>query len=306
MVDKSKLPKVKYHPTDKYMNAVIESYENYREEERLTTDRGRRVEFLTTMRILREWIEQKKLCILDVAAGTGVYAFPLSKEGHEVTATDITPRHVQIMNQIIKEKGYPIKTAVMDACNLDGIPDESYDIVLNMGPFYHLTDFDAREKCLAECLRVLKKDGLLVTAYIPRFSVFAYVALQNPNYLNEVLSKQIISTGTLHSDDDYCFTCYCHKPQPDKKIEVITCQKIESYQNEVDGLFYKEFEGGKFASIYHSGSYLSLPESYNKIIDYLDTNELTISSNIREVYIDGIWNKDDQSQWLTQIQIPIE
>lgn len=44
---------------DKYMNAVIESYENYREEERLTTDRGRRVEFLTTMRILREWIEQK-------------------------------------------------------------------------------------------------------------------------------------------------------------------------------------------------------------------------------------------------------
>lgn len=211
MVDKSKLPKVKYHPTDKYMNAVIESYENYREEERLTTDRGRRVEFLTTMRILREWIEQKKLCILDVAAGTGVYAFPLSKEGHEVTATDITPRHVQIMNQIIKEKGYPIKTAVMDACNLDGIPDESYDIVLNMGPFYHLTDFDAREKCLAECLRVLKKDGLLVTAYIPRFSVFAYVALQNPNYLNEVLSKQIISTGTLHSDDDYCFwtdTCY--------------------------------------------------------------------------------------------------
>ena len=43
-----------------------------------------------------------------------------------------------------------------------------------------------------------------------------------------------------------------------------------------------------------------------KIIDYLDTNELTISSNIREVYIDGIWNKDDESQWLTQIQIPIE
>ena len=112
--------------------------------------------------------------------------------------------------------------------------------------------------------------------------------------------------GCICSDDDYCFTCYCHKPQPDKKIEVITCQKIESYQNEVDGLFYKEFEGGKFASIYHSGSYLSLPESYNKIIDYLDTNELTISSNIREVYIDGIWNKDDESQWLTQIQIPIE
>ena len=45
------------------MNAVIESYENSREEERLTTDRGRRVEFLTTMRILREWIEQKKLRI---------------------------------------------------------------------------------------------------------------------------------------------------------------------------------------------------------------------------------------------------
>ena len=35
-------------------NYVVESYENYREENRLTTNNGRRIEFLTTIRVLDE------------------------------------------------------------------------------------------------------------------------------------------------------------------------------------------------------------------------------------------------------------
>lgn len=34
-----------------------------------------------------------------------------------------------------------------------------------------------KEKCMLECMRVLKKGGILVTAYIPRFYVFQYVAI---------------------------------------------------------------------------------------------------------------------------------
>ena len=36
-------------------NYVVESYENYREEERLSTNNARRIEFLTTVRALDEW-----------------------------------------------------------------------------------------------------------------------------------------------------------------------------------------------------------------------------------------------------------
>lgn len=185
-------------------NYVVENYENYREEDRLSTNNARRIEFITTARILDELIDGSKK-ILDCAAGTGIYAFNLAEQGHKVTATDITPRHVEIMDNIIAEKGYNVKTAVLDACDMSIYEDESFDIVLNMGPFYHLIDEEKRAKCLSESLRVLKKGGLLVTAYIPRYCIFQFIAMQDDYFLDADLAKQLISTGVLRHDDEKCF-----------------------------------------------------------------------------------------------------
>ncbi|MCM1283416.1 MAG: class I SAM-dependent methyltransferase [Muribaculaceae bacterium] len=69
---------------------------------------------------------------MDCAAGTGIYAFYLADKGHVVTATDMSV-----------------------------FEDNSFDVVLNMGPFYHLITESEREKCLSECIRVLRKGGLL-------------------------------------------------------------------------------------------------------------------------------------------------
>ena len=84
-------------------NAVVESYENYKEEDRLSTNNARRIEFLTTVRIMNEHLPSQAK-ILDCAAGTGIYAFHLADLGHHVTATDITPRHVEIMRETLKTK----------------------------------------------------------------------------------------------------------------------------------------------------------------------------------------------------------
>ena len=51
------------------MNYVVDSYENYKEENRLTTNNARRIEFVTTTRVLDEIIDTKSK-ILDCAAGT--------------------------------------------------------------------------------------------------------------------------------------------------------------------------------------------------------------------------------------------
>ena len=50
-------------------NYVVESYEKYREEDRLTTNNARKIEFLNTVRILEEHIKENSK-ILDCAAGT--------------------------------------------------------------------------------------------------------------------------------------------------------------------------------------------------------------------------------------------
>ena len=185
-------------------NYVVESYENYKEEDRLTTNNARRIEFVNTAKVLDEHI-QKNSKILDCAAGTGVYAFYFAGKGHDVTATDITPRHIDIINQNLADKKYSMKTAVLDATDLSVFADESFDVVLNMGPFYHLISKEQRNRCMDECIRVLKKNGILVTAYIPRFYIFQYVAMSNRKYIDSPLAKQLIETGVLKHSDEKCF-----------------------------------------------------------------------------------------------------
>lgn len=156
-------------------NEVVNHYENYSEEDRITTNNARRIEFLTTIRKLDE-LFKGTMNILDCAAGTGAYAFYLADKGHAVTATDIS-------------------------C----FKDESFDVVLNMGPFYHLTDEDARSKCLSESIRVLKKGGLLITAYIPRLYLNQMIAMSDDKYLDKDLLCQIKNTGVLLHDAPKCF-----------------------------------------------------------------------------------------------------
>mgnify|MGYP002793734494 FL=1 len=64
------------------MNYVVDSYENYKEENCLTTNNARRIEFVTTTRVLDEIIGTKSK-ILDCAAGTGIYAFWIADKGHD-------------------------------------------------------------------------------------------------------------------------------------------------------------------------------------------------------------------------------
>lgn len=87
------------------MKQIINSYENYDEESRLTTNKARRIEFITSTNILNEIIP-KKAKILDCAAGTGVYSFYYAEKGHEVFAYDLTPKNVDIINSRTKKLKY--------------------------------------------------------------------------------------------------------------------------------------------------------------------------------------------------------
>ena len=55
-----------------------------------------------------------------------------------------------------------------------------------------------------------------------------------------------------------------------------------------------------------SGSYKeNFHKSYASILNYMEENGYEICGNIRESYIDGVWNKDTAEEWLTEIQIPV-
>lgn len=58
--------------------------------------------------------------------------------------------------------------------------------------------------------------------------------------------------------------------------------------------------------VLHKGSYNKLREAYAFIFKWIEENNYKVIDNPRESYIDGIWNKDTEEDWLTEIQVPIE
>ena len=147
----------------------------------------------------------KKGKILDCASGPGIYSFYFAEKGYEVTALDLTPRHIEFIDNELKNRPYTIHTAVNDATDLSRFDNDTFEAVLCMGPIYHLTGEEQRQKCLDECKRVLKPGGILAVAYINRFCVFPYVATRNKKFLSIDLAKKLISSGTIYHDDPDCF-----------------------------------------------------------------------------------------------------
>lgn len=46
-------------------------------------------------------------------------------------------------------------------------------------------------------------------------------------------------------------------------------------------------------------------EAYNAVLKWIENNGYEIIDNPRELYIDGVWNKDFAEDWLTEIQFPV-
>ena len=80
---------------------------------------------------------------------------------------------------------------------------------------------------------------------------------------------------------------------------------MEEYGKETEDVKFMKSEEITAVCIYHKGAYDNLRDSYNKILKYIEDNEYEIIDNVRECYIDGCWNKDDENDYLTEIQFPV-
>lgn len=148
------------------MNEIYDFYNNGAEIGRLERGLGI-VEFLRTKEILSRYIDDGKV-IYDIGGGIGMYAVWLAKRGNEVHLIELAESAVEYAKtnmmqdcQFVAETGNALKV---------NRPDESADVVLLMGPLYHLRDRGGRLQALREAFRVLKKGGLLVAAGISKFS----------------------------------------------------------------------------------------------------------------------------------------
>ena len=104
---------------------------------------------------------------------------------------------------------------------------------------------------------------------------------------------------------EYCFTSYLEPGYKDVDILVEICESVVEAKKEIGGLHFKTLPKIQAACVFHRGSYRTFSESYETVLRYIEENGYEIAGEIRESYIDGVWNKDDESEWLSEIQIPV-
>jgi DNA-binding transcriptional MerR regulator len=121
------------------------------------------------------------------------------------------------------------------------------------------------------------------------------------------MGKKMNKHGAVCSEPAYCFNIYHDGEYKEKDIDVEICEAVVKKLPDADGLVYKKIEGSeKAACIYHRGPYEKLGNSYAVIMKWIESNKHDIAGNPRESFIDGIWNKEDTADWLTEIQIPLK
>ncbi|MEU7244815.1 class I SAM-dependent methyltransferase [Streptomyces sparsogenes] len=139
---------------------------------RLSSSADGRLEMVRTQEILRRHMPPAPARVLDVGGGPGTHARWLAEDGYHVHLVDPVPRHIE------QARGIKGCTAELGDARELTAGRESYDVVLLLGPLYHLLERDQRDQTLAEAYRVLRPGGLLAAAGINRYaSLFEHTAL---------------------------------------------------------------------------------------------------------------------------------
>ena len=141
-------------------------YEQGREAQRLFEARtGGPLEFARTIELIGRYLAPAPLEVLDVGGGPGSYARWLHDRGDDVTLIDPVALHVE------QARAQSLRAEVGDARHL-AQPDRCVDVVLLMGPLYHLVEEDgearwedpARREALLTAARLVEAEADMLGA----------------------------------------------------------------------------------------------------------------------------------------------
>ena len=143
------------------LTPLEQHYAKHKEDLRLLRRHGI-VEYTVTMAMLHRYMPAAPCRILDVGCGTGRYAIALKEEGHDVQCVELVQHNIDILLQ--HDPTMPVRRG--DARYMPWVPDDSQDVVLLLGPLYHLIGDDDKLAALREARRVLRPGGVMLVAYL--------------------------------------------------------------------------------------------------------------------------------------------
>jgi len=155
--------------------------------------------------------------VLDVGGGAGAYALWLAGSGYRVHLVDLAPRLVAVAQARSSVSVAPLASASVGDARALPFEGESADVVLLLGPLYHLQDVSDRSRALEEAVRVLRPGGTLFAACITRWASLmdglAHGYLSDPIFAR--LVEEDLRSGRHENPTShvaYFTTAYFHRP----------------------------------------------------------------------------------------------
>jgi ubiquinone/menaquinone biosynthesis C-methylase UbiE len=195
---------------------IAEYYHRAPEEHRL--EQGPFIlEELRTRELIERHAQRPPATVLDVGGAAGAYALWLADAGYAVHLVDAAPRLVAEAQRRSVARPRPLASCRVGEARALDFPDRHADIVLLLGPLYHLTEAADRARALSEARRVLKPGGRLFAAAISRWASaldgLSRDLFQDPQFA--AIVEQDLREGQHRNPTerlDYFTTAYFHRP----------------------------------------------------------------------------------------------
>jgi 2-polyprenyl-3-methyl-5-hydroxy-6-metoxy-1,4-benzoquinol methylase len=155
--------------------------------------------------------------ILDIGCGEGGYARELAKMGAQVTAVDCSERSLDFAVQKAAEEHLEITHYLRNSCDLNGIANDSFDIVLSSMMLMDCEDFDGTVR---EIARVLKPQGRLFASVLhPAFYGKNTYRKINCSFSRFFISSRKRADLTAFVVDDYFSPAVWMQPMTNEKAQ---------------------------------------------------------------------------------------
>jgi ubiquinone/menaquinone biosynthesis C-methylase UbiE len=226
---------------------VVNYYTRFAEESRLETGSAQ-LEFERTKELLLRFLPAPPAQIVDVGGASGSYAFWLASLGYSVHLVDATPRLVEDAARRNRSAECRVASlAVGDARQLPR-PAASADVVLLLGPLYHLTERSDRITALREAQRVLRKNSILIAAGISRYAATVDGLTFHPGLNSQLatMRHRSLVDGQYRNEtntDRYFTTAYFHRPEDlADEFREIGCRDVRVLGIEGPGWLLSDFQ----------------------------------------------------------------
>ena len=218
------------------------------------------------------------------------------------------------LNEIValRQMGFSIAeiTAIIDGRDVAGIlerrktelENEAQTVTDQLFRLNHYISERKEEKSMN--YQAVIKEIPAYTVYSAKYTLPNYAAL---NEIMPALGEKVenMNPGIKCVEPGYCFNVYLDDEYKDTDINVEICEAVVSKGKDGDGIVFKEIPAITAVSVLHRGAYEKIGAAYAYATKWAEQNGYKITDNVRESYIDGIWNKERVDDWLTEIQVPV-